>query len=172
MTMMRPVGDYREDPAVIVAGFRKIQFGEDAAHMLFGGALGDPQLAADVRVGTPLGHQRQHLLFAGAEHREGVVAAAGRNQVGHHQVGRLLADQREQLRTVAGLAHDVETRAIQATWCDPTLGGCRPPYRRPSQRPTKRHARHQSCKHRSNPTRGLMTTATRSPPAAALLPTS
>jgi glutamyl-tRNA reductase len=78
-------GDHRQDPAVIVAGLGEIQFGEDAADMLFDGALGDPQPATDAGVGTPLGHERQHLLLAGAEHRERVVAAAGRHQFLHQR---------------------------------------------------------------------------------------
>jgi hypothetical protein len=39
--------DHREDPAVVVAGVRQLELGEDAAHVLLDGALGDPQAAGD-----------------------------------------------------------------------------------------------------------------------------
>jgi hypothetical protein len=46
--------DHREDPAVVVAGLRQLGVGEDAAHVLLDGALGDPQAAVTVPPGIGL----------------------------------------------------------------------------------------------------------------------
>jgi hypothetical protein len=36
-------GDYREDPAMVVAGLGQVELREDAAHVLFDRASGDPK---------------------------------------------------------------------------------------------------------------------------------
>jgi len=57
-------GDDRTDAAVIVAGLGQVELGQDAAHVLLDGALGDPQSAGDARIGAALCHQCQHLELA------------------------------------------------------------------------------------------------------------
>ena len=44
-----------------------------------------------------------------------VVFVGGMPNVGHHQIGRPIADKRHQLRAVAGLPDNVQTRPIQET---------------------------------------------------------
>ena len=50
-----------------------------------------------------------------AASRPSVVLRRRHPNVGHHQIGRPIADQRQQLRAVAGLADNVKTRPIQQT---------------------------------------------------------
>ena len=61
-----------EHAAMIVLGLRQRQLAQDAAHMLLNGALGDPQLAGDTRVGPALGHQLEDLALARCEIGEGI----------------------------------------------------------------------------------------------------
>jgi hypothetical protein len=63
-------GDHRQDTTVIVAGLRQTQLGQNAAHVLLHRPLSDPQPTANTGIGTPLGHQRQHLPLPSAEHRQ------------------------------------------------------------------------------------------------------
>jgi hypothetical protein len=182
---------------MIVAGLRETQLAQNAAHVLLHRPLRDPQPTGNAGVGAPLRHQRRHLTLPRAEHRQRVIAPAGRHQLLHqrrihhrttlgdplqrlnelhhvgdpafeqvanppaagqqlhrvldlgmrrqdqdargrelqadhpgrlqtlggigrrhpdvddHQLGRLLADQREKLRAAAGLPHHLETGALK-----------------------------------------------------------
>ncbi len=51
--------------------------------MLLHRPFGHPQAARDARVGPALGHQREHLALAAAEHGQRIVHAAGRDQLVH-----------------------------------------------------------------------------------------
>jgi hypothetical protein len=56
--------DDRADPTMVVVGLCQAEFGENAANVLFHGALGHPQPPANAGVRTALGHQLEHLEFA------------------------------------------------------------------------------------------------------------
>src|ERR1035438_2329287 len=63
---------HREHPTVILVGGRQLELRQDAADMLFDGALADKQPMGDSAVRTAFGHEREHLPLSCGEHRERV----------------------------------------------------------------------------------------------------
>jgi len=61
------VREHRQHPSVAVLRAGQVQLHEDVADVLGDGRVTDHQLARDGGVGAALGHQREHLPFAGSE---------------------------------------------------------------------------------------------------------
>src|SRR3954471_3649292 len=57
-------GEHRQHAAVVVVGRRQIELAEDVGDVLLHGARRDDHRTGDRRVGTTLGHQREHLVLA------------------------------------------------------------------------------------------------------------
>ena len=60
---------------MVITSIRQVELGEDMLYVLLNGSLGDPQLMGNSGIGTPLGHESEHLTLAGAEDRQRVIPA-------------------------------------------------------------------------------------------------
>ena len=68
---------------MVIVGLWHSQLDQDAAHVLFNGALGDPELPGDARIGPALGHEREYLTLPWGQSVKRIVAVPGGDEFLH-----------------------------------------------------------------------------------------
>jgi len=66
---------------MILVGIGKVQFRQDAVHVLLDGPLGHPKVAGDARVRPAFRHRRENLLLPPAQRGQRVVPPVGGDQL-------------------------------------------------------------------------------------------
>src|SRR2546429_1747708 len=78
------VGQYGEDPPVVVGGRRQAQLAEDPADVLGDSLFAEVQGTGDRRVGPPLRHEAQHVALARGQRRDRRPVAVPGEQLRDH----------------------------------------------------------------------------------------